>query len=164
MMADNDNDKEKGDGFFGSFKPITATTVRVDYDLPTSVLVRGGEYDWVHELVDDEKFKPEETGTAEFDVEFVHYPQSTSYIKAVADLEERGLRPLTFHELLSFGIQYPEKQKEYAITAHGDYWEDDRGYRLLGVLHYTAEQGRMLNLVWLAHGVQSGVRIAATRV
>ena len=119
----------------------------VDYGTPLAELVGAGHYDYVSADITEEYFR---VGWGERDIEsfvvHLHHPASTNNI--VNELERHDLRPATLPELLAFGAQHPDPQREFPVLALGSIWDDPRsGYRRAArILEHPGD--RRLDLTW----------------
>lgn len=118
---------------------------KVNYDLSVESLVAQGEYDWANSGINSKHFQTAKKGEAALNLELVHLNQVLTSEEAIAELKKRGLRHAEPHELLSFGVQYPEEQRKYPIVALGSVWQDWLGGRSVAYLRSCAD-GRSLNL------------------
>ena len=103
---------------------------KVNYDLSVESLVANGKYDWKNENITNKNFPTTKKGEVSLNMELVHFNQTLTSEEVIADLKKRGFRPAELHELLSFGIQYPEEQRKYPIVALGSVWRWDVGRRV----------------------------------
>lgn len=97
-----------------------------DYTKTLSEMVNAGEYDRVAPDICSHFLAQErERGRVEYDIRLVHYNKPMPSEDVVRDLDKRGLKPVTFPELLLFGATYPEEQRKFQIAAIGatfEYW------------------------------------------
>ncbi len=124
----------------------------VDYDLPLAELAAAGNYDYVSSDITEEHFR---VGWGERDIEslLVHLHRPTPTDNVLKELERHDLRPATLPELLAFGAQYPNPQREFPVLALGSIWDDpENSYRrAVRILEHPGD--RRLDLTW-DHGAQ----------
>ncbi|MDP3729825.1 MAG: hypothetical protein Q8R26_03740 [bacterium] len=102
---------------------------KVNYDLSVESLVEHGRYDWKNRDIISDSFRTGRKGEANLSLELVHLNQEITSEEVLKELDKRGLRPAELHELLSFGIKYPEEQRKYPIVALGSVWRNLNGVR-----------------------------------
>lgn len=78
-------------------------------------LVKAGKYDWSNSNI--EKFPLDKKVAKE--IELVHFDRYISSEDAVKEMEAKGFVPATATDLLHFGIQYPNVQRDFPIVALG---------------------------------------------
>lgn len=119
----------------------------VGYDTPFAELVAAGHYDYVSPDITEEHFR---VGWGDRDIEsfIVHLHLPTSTDNVVKEMERHDLRPATMPELLAFGAQHPNSQREFPILALGSIWDDPQsGYRrAVRILEHPGD--RRLDLSW----------------
>lgn len=113
--------------------------VIVNYEMnETEILWHGnywelGSLGWVRTRIPWESFDPanrvdlqvENSLQAEVSLELIEYlPNERGGHTEDVELylHERGLRPATLRELLTFGATYPERQRDFTIVALGSSW------------------------------------------
>ena len=100
---------------------ITATYKQVvNYDLSVKELLKAGKYDWINEDITDKNFPSSENGEKEVEFGMFHFKRGMSSEDAIAEMKKAGYRrPATMKELLSFGKNNPDLQREFPIVALG---------------------------------------------
>lgn len=137
--------------------------VTVNYDLSVESLVAHGKYDLKNDSINSKNFQTERKGTQTITLEPVHLNQTLTSEEVLKELEKRGLRPAELHELLSFGIQYPNEQRNYPIMALASVWRDWwRGSQHVAFLNGSGDK-RGLYLGWLGGRWYEGCRFLAVR-
>jgi len=124
---------------------------KVNYDLSVESLVANGKYDWKNNDITSKSFPTTRQGVVALNLELVHLNQVIISEEVLKELGKRGLRPAELHELLSFGIQYPNEQGKYPIVALGSVW---RGWGGLGFVSCLGGDGdgRFLGLDYFGLG------------
>jgi len=93
--------------------------VTVDYDRRLERMIEDGKYDWNNSDINAKNFPIEGKGTAEVDIELVHFNRVMESDDVLKELDKMGFRPATLPELLAFGAKYLDKQREFPIVALG---------------------------------------------
>jgi hypothetical protein len=137
-------------------------SVTVNYDRSVEDGVKAGNYDWVNNDITSEHFPMKRTGIEELSLHLVHFDRNISTEDALKKLDLMGLRPAELQELLSFGENYPDVQREFPIIALGSVWRSPAGYRLVSFLGRGGSD-RVLYLGWRGHGWGDVCRGAAVR-
>ncbi|MDD4412217.1 MAG: hypothetical protein PHR00_01060 [Patescibacteria group bacterium] len=103
----------------------------VNYDLPLSEAVEAGNYDWKDGNINSNNFPAllGEEGQKKLDMALIHFGYRISSRDAITEMDNLGYRPATAREILAFGIQYPNLQKQFPIIALGQSWVDTDGFR-----------------------------------
>lgn len=104
--------------------------ITVDYSMTPIEMIEAGKYDnWLIYYSSKPDFSQlRDTGKVEFNIELVKYDEPMNSNVIIKDLERRGLRPATVSELLAFGAQYPEVQRDFPIIALGSAWRHGGGF------------------------------------
>ena len=97
--------------------------VTVNYDLSVESLVAQGQNDLCNDDITSKHFQTMRKGEVTCNFKLVHFNQVLTSDEVLKALANRGLRPAELHELLSFGIRYPEEQRKYCIVALGSVWQ-----------------------------------------
>ncbi len=134
----------------------------VNYDQPITDAIAAGKYDWVNNDITQKNFPTNRSGKAEVEIELVHFNRVVSTKEALAELDKRGLRPAELHELLAFGANHPELQREFPIIGLASVWQDSYGSRFCPYLFWSGSE-RYLRLFWLGSGWSVYCRFAAVR-
>ena len=92
--------------------------VTVDYDLPLEEMVRG-QYEWANSDIYLPSFATKHSGKVRVSIELVHFSKGMQTDDVFREFDERGLRHAEPHELLAFGVKYPNIQREFPIVALG---------------------------------------------
>ena len=103
-------------------------------------------------------------GSGEMNVEavLVHLGRNASDKEVLAEMERESLRPATMVELLAFGAQYPETQREFPVVALGSVWTGPQGDRDVGYL-WGNPGSRQLGLYWRGDDWFADYRFLAVR-
>jgi len=135
----------------------------VDYGRSVEDGVRAGRYDWANsDDINSRNFPTKRKGTAEVEVELVHFNRGISTDEALGELDRMGYRPAEVHELLAFGQKYPEVQREFPVVAPGSAWQDRFGSRVVPYLYRDGSK-RILNLDWIEGDWDEVCRFAVVR-
>ena len=135
----------------------------VDYGRSVEDGVRAGRYDWANsDDINSRNFPTKRKGTAEVEVELVHFNRGISTDEALGELDRMGYRPAEVHELLAFGEKYPKVQREFPIVALGSVWQDRNGDRSVPCLGRDGSE-RGLSLDWVEDDWYEVYRFAAVR-
>lgn len=92
----------------------------IDYTLTLEQMIEAGHYDYVDPDITAVRF-PVNDGTGITDAEaiIVSFTRRLSTDVALVELDRMGLRPADLAELLAFGANYPELQRQFPIVALG---------------------------------------------
>lgn len=134
----------------------------VDRSQPLQNMIAAGKYDWVNFNITPEHFPAGRSGVTEAEAVLVHFDRSITTGEALGELERANLRPADLPELLAFGAQHPDVQREFPIVELASVWSARDDYRNVASLCGGAG-GRSLLLNWLEHGWYSGSRFLAFR-
>ncbi len=133
--------------------------VTVDYSQSLAEIVAAGEYDWADTWFEFwfEHSSVTGSGQTEVDITLLHFGREVAAEEVLADMERRDYRPVTLPELLAFGAQYPDVQRELTVIALGSTLDmhdryDNRGVPLLR----SDIGGRTLWVTWLGFGWREG--------
>jgi hypothetical protein len=133
--------------------------ITVNYGKQLKTLIALGSYDWVNEHYEgltwgDWKEPDGETPatfpsrrTVETEVTLVHLDRYAKTSEVLAELDSRGLRPANVAELVSFGIDYPDVQREFPIVELGSLWVYPHGRHRVAYLWGDSDV-RNLRLYW----------------
>ena len=136
---------------------------KVNYDLSIESLIAQGKYDWKNDSITSQNFQTTRKGEATINLEPVHLNQFLTSDEVIAELKKKGLRPAEPHELLSFGIQYPEEQRKYPIVALGSVWRFWHGDRDVPFLWSDDVVVRRLYLLYFDFRWREDFRFLAVR-
>ncbi len=119
--------------------------VTVNYDLPFKEAISVGKYDWVDQNITLKNFAWTTGWTAKFKLYLVSfgYPVTTAKIEELS----AEFRLAALPELLAFGAQFPDRQREFAIVALGSPWAVPNGSHRVTCL-YGDTAVRNLGLYW----------------
>ena len=134
----------------------------VDYGRSMRGVAKAGRYDWMNPDTISPNFPTKREGTAEVEVELVHFNRGISTDEALGELDRMGYRPAEVHELLAFGEKYPKVQREFPIVALGSVWQDRNGDRSVPCLGRDGSE-RGLSLDWVEDDWYEVYRFAAVR-
>lgn len=95
----------------------------VQYDQTIESAVRSGGYGWAHSEITSEYFPKTESGRQQLDLVIIPIARHEDVQSLVSGLRGRGYRPASLRELLAFGEQYPDVQKESALIGFGTAWD-----------------------------------------
>jgi len=129
--------------------------ILVDYTLSFPELIALGNYDDVSELITYEVNFPTEVGKISQSAELIHFGRRISSDDAITEVTQvkPGYRHANIWELLSFGAEYPELQREFAIVALGTTWitarclavsllsRGEHSERRVGIAHFSGTWG-----------------------
>ncbi len=120
----------------------------IDYTQSLAEMVATGKYSAgaVNTNITEEHF-PVETGEANVQSVLVHLDRTVDSDQVLRELDKRGLRPATMVELLAFGAQHPDAQRQFPIVALGSVWADPDDDRRVGCL-WGRPASRELHLSW----------------
>ena len=142
--------------------PLPTFRVTVDYDKTVESLVKAGKYDYANSDITAQHFSTQRSGIVQIELHLLHFNRSISSDDVIKEMDKLGLRPAKPHELLTFGIQYPDEQRKYPIVALGSVWRRFDGDRC--VLGLWGDSGdRDLGLPWWDGDWRSDYRFAAVR-
>lgn len=116
--------------------------IKVNYNLTLDEMFKLGHYDWINDDITTKHFPIKDKGKIKVALELVHFDEASTTEAALAELDQRGLRPATMAELLAFGAKYPELQKQFPIVSLGSSWVVSGGSR--GFPYLDGSDGRRL--------------------
>lgn len=137
-------------------------TVAVDYGMALADMIAVGKYDWTNSDITTKHFSVRGEGKAEVEIQLVHFDRVMESDDVIRELDKQGLRPAKIEELLAFGANYPEVQREFPVVALGSVWRDSDGYRYVAYLHWLVRE-RSLYLFWFGRRWFEVYRFAAVR-
>ncbi len=141
-------------------KPGEVFPLAVNYDLPFAEAVDAGKYQGVHSSITSHNFPSKRYGRAQSEIILVRYGRRMTSEEVLSELDMEGLRAAELPELLAFGAEYPEVQRQFCVIGLGSVWTDRKGYRNAPCL-YEASEARYLDLHWWDDGWYSYSRFAA---
>ncbi len=114
---------------------IEKIPVSIDRTRSVEEMIRAGQYDYVNPVINGKNFKVEESGETNPKVLVIGFGE---YIKSTEEvlkrLNELGLRPAHFEELVAVGETRRELQRKFPIFALGSGWQRPGGYRFIPYL------------------------------
>lgn len=120
----------------------------VNYGMSVEELVKIGRYELTDQCITSKDFPTKRTGTAEILMEIIHFNRYISTDEVLHELDKMGYRPAELHELLAFGENYPDIQRDFPIIALGSIWQFPFGERYVPFLFiYTSKRCLGLDLV-----------------
>ena len=143
-------------------RTVKVHDVLVDFEASVEELVRLGDYDWANSNITSPHFPTSRTGKVETKIKLFHFDQSISSEQAIREMDKAGYRPAEAHELLAFGVKYPDVQREFPVVALGSVWRRPYGFRLVVCL-YGIGVKRYAGLHWFGRGWGDDWRFAAVR-
>lgn len=105
-----------------------AYLVPVDYGMSVETLVLLGRYDLANINVTSQNFPTKRRGETELSIVLAHFNRLTEDDEVIRELDKVGYRPAEAHELLAFGVKYPDIQREFPILALGSVWRSSNKY------------------------------------
>jgi hypothetical protein len=134
----------------------------VNYKQQIEKLVTNGKYDYANSNIVSANFPEEKNPTAELEAVLFHPDEEDVTSEAVLErMENENLRPASVRELLVFGVQFPDVQRQFPIVALGTVVQL-YGDRLVACLGRGAS-GRSLALSWFDGGWYRRCRFLAFR-
>lgn len=97
----------------------------VNYGEKVEELVKAGKYGWSNDNINSKNFPTERKGEIELEAALVHFDKEMNSLQVPEELDKMGYRAGENHELLAFGIQYPEKQREFPMVELGSVYHLD---------------------------------------
>jgi hypothetical protein len=120
----------------------------VDYTRSLAEMIKAGAYDWVNSDITESHFPVQGQGKQELVPEIIHYGKFMSSDDIVKDLDKRGLRRGTVHELCSYGEKFPDEQRKYPIVALGSVWRGRGGDRCVACLYGDDSKRELCLALW----------------
>ena len=118
-------------------------------------MIASGKYDWRDFAITSNNFPITKRGTDKVLVELIQFDRDMGSADVIRELDTMGLRPADLPELLAFGANYPEKQREFPITLLGSVWHTADGDDRVVCL-FTRPTGRSLRLdCWSNRGART---------
>jgi len=134
----------------------------IQYDQTIENLIKAGNYDWVNSDINSRNF-PEEVlklfNTKAYLFNFGKWMPSKD---AILEMDKYGFKPATTKVILSFGLQYPNEQKNGSIVGLGSTWQDPGGFLWVPILWFDGD-GRKLYLDYFGGAWSSNDRFLAVR-
>jgi hypothetical protein len=123
--------------------------ITVDYAKSLAEMIAAGKYPYWNECITAENFPIMGEGSVNTEIVLVHfYRDNIEADDAVKELEQMGLRPATLPELLAFGAQYPDAQRESPIIALGSVCALSGGVRHVPCLDYWQDRHELSLHYW----------------
>jgi len=143
---------------------VSTLPVTVNYDLSVEEAL-ADEYDVVHSDITSPDFihlsvSENFQGTNTLEIHLIHFDRVLTTDELVDEFNERGWRPAILIELLAFGEQYPDLQREFPIIAAGSLFQDSVGGLNVPLL-WGNNQQRTVDLFWSMPSWESSYRFAA---
>lgn len=136
--------------------------VTVHYDQSVRNAIAAGHYDWENDNITGKNFPSKRAGTADKEIILVKFDDAMDSDAVLSELDKQGLRAAELPEILAFGEQYPDVQREFPIVALASVWRRPDGYRCVPCLVRSAGR-RDLDLRWFDGRWRSVYRFAAVR-
>lgn len=134
----------------------------VNYGRSVEDGVKAGCYDWVNPNSTSRNFPTERKDTSEVEMKLIHFHRNISTDQALHELDRMGYRSAELHELLAFGQNYSEVQRDFPVIALGSVWQDQGGCRCVPCL-FRNDSERRLDLLWVEGDWDEVCRFAAVR-
>lgn len=109
--------------------------ISIDYGMSIEKMLELGEYNSLNSKITSKHFPTSRTGKMETEIILIHFNRSISSKEALKEMDKMGLRAAEPHELLAFGVKYPDVQCQFPIVALGLVWrgpDDSRNVVCLG--------------------------------
>lgn len=102
---------------------ITEYAVTVDYSLSIKKAVKAGNYNWSSKNITANNFPvlSEEVGKKDIKFALAHFNHDIEFGNAIACMDKLGYRLATAREILAFGVNYPDLQRQFPIVALGQW-------------------------------------------
>jgi hypothetical protein len=94
----------------------------VNYSLSVEDAIALGRYDRNHNKITSANFPSRRKGTVEVIVLIKRFGRNMEPSDVIKKLHSEGLRPAELSELLAFGAEYPEVQRDITLSAYGSVW------------------------------------------
>lgn len=140
---------------------VSTHRFKVNYSRSISDSVKAGNYGWKNDDITNQNFPSTESGEKEVDGAIYHFNKTTTSPDVIAEMKRDGYRPATMKELLAFGEQNPELQRQFPIVALGSVARLD-GSRHVGCLCGSGSE-RNLRLSYFGNGWLGHCRFLAVR-
>lgn len=134
----------------------------INYAISLAEAIAKGKYDSVSSDITANHFPGAGVDTAKLEAQLVHFDRIMESNDVLKELDQAGLRPATLQELLAFGEQHPDTQRQFPIVALGSVWQDRDGRRSIPAL-WSYAGGRGLYLRWCDYGWFGSCRFLAFR-
>lgn len=120
--------------------------ITVDYTQSFDDMVEAGKYDYVDSDAKAKNWPITGEGKQEHKAILVHFNKGMNSEEVLAYGEEHSLEPAKAEDLLAFGAQYPELQREFFIVALGSVWQFHGDRNVLVLNSFDGE--RYLTVGW----------------
>lgn len=134
-------------------------SITVDYSLTLDQMIAVGEYDYANPDINSKHLPVKGEGKLELKLQLIHFDRNISSDDAERELDKLGLRPANLEELLAFGAQYPDLQKQFPIVALKAV-ASVHGGRDVACLDFVGSE-RRLDLYWRGRGWLARCRFLA---
>ena len=132
--------------FVPAINRIRFNPVLVNYGLTLRSMLKHGQYNWVHRDITEKKFPHDRArGIEEVPFELYSFGCFIKSDQVNTELYDIGFRSATLPEILAFGEQNPETQRDRPIMALGSVCQGRDGRRLSPCL-YGGRIWRTVNL------------------
>lgn len=128
----------------------------VDYTRSVEEMVKAGKYDWLDTNVIDRYPIPEaKVGQSENIItELLHFNRLMYYEDAIEEIEKKGYRDTTAHEIMAFAEKNFELREDFPVFSLGSLWQVE-AYRAILALNVHPSRSLFnydLNRTFLAGG------------
>ncbi len=138
--------------------------LEVDFDMSIKELVMLGEYDWHSPNIAQDLPKEQRRGKAKIIIELVSFDREIESARLSSWEGMKIFRPITIHELLTFGIRHPRLQCEFPIIALGSIWTGRNGASFAQILDSSeSREQRILDLIHVRRKWDKTCRFAFVR-
>ena len=90
--------------------------LKMNYTYDTEILLKAGSYYSISSGINSRNFPTDGKGIVQLNAHLVKFGEEFDTCDIVRILGTEGLRPADNHELLTFGIEYPQKQEQFQIV------------------------------------------------
>ncbi len=84
-----------------------------------------GKYNWVKSGITAENFSVDQTAKWDEETRLFHFDRSMFTDAVKAEMDKEGWKPASIWNLLFFGMENPELQRQFPIIALGSVWRGD---------------------------------------
>ncbi len=91
----------------------------IDYEQTLEQMIVVGRYDWFNSKITAEHFPIKGEGKISRKVEIIKLNWNMCSDEVIAELDKIGKRPAAIEDLLAFGAQYPDIQRQFPVVALG---------------------------------------------
>lgn len=123
-------------------------TLFVEPNLTFAERIARGNYGWTNSDLTEKKFSVTEDQHGEWEWKLFRFNRAISSENAIRLIKEDDFEPAQIGHILTFGEEYPEKQRKFPITGLGLLAEVNLGVE--AVMLWSGRDGRQIDIAWFS--------------